>query len=334
MSRPRLLRAIALSLAVLAVAVLGPRLVRAAQPGEKVVRLGFVGASSPSTAPKGLTAFWERLRELGYVEGQNLVVERRWADGRLDRLPALMAEVVERRVDVIFTSGTPAAIAAKSATSTIPIVVAAMGDPLGTRLVASLTRPGGNLTGLSLEATGELTGKWLEILQETVPRLSTLAVISNPDSTLIQKVAKHLEAAARTRSVKLRFIEVRTPGALESAFKQARREAQAVLVLPDPLTTTSRNEITALAARHRLPAMYTILDFMDSGGLVAYGLDSAVLNRRAADYVDRILKGARPADLPIEQPTQYRLVVDLKTAKALGLTIPESILIRADEVIR
>ena len=174
----------------------------------------------------------------------------------------------------------------------------------------------------------------MEILRETVPRLSTLAVISNPDSPLILKITKHLEAAARGRGVKLRFIEVRTPETLDSAFKQAKREAQALLVLPDPLTTTSRHEITALAARHRLPALYTTLNFVDSGGLVGYGVDSAVVFRRGAEYVDKVLRGARPADLPIEQPNQYRLVVNLKTAKALGLTIPQSLLLRADEVIR
>ena len=329
MTRRLLLAAIALGLAALA---LRPGLAHA-QAGQKVVRLGFVGAGS-SSVTRGVAAFWERLRELGYVEGQNLVVERRWAEGRLDRLPALMAEVIARKVDVIFTSGTPAAIAAKNATSTIPIVVAAMGDPLGTGLVASLARPGGNLTGLSLEMTEDLSGKWLEILQEAVPGLATLAVLSNPDSALIPKVTKHLEATARMRNVKLRFLAARTPEALEGAFKQAKREAQALLVLPDPLTTTSKTEITALAEKHRLPALYALLEFMDSGALMAYGVDATVVFRRGADYVDRILKGARPADLPVEQPTHYLLVINLRTAKTLGVSIPQSLLLRADEVIR
>jgi ABC-type uncharacterized transport system substrate-binding protein len=319
---------------ILATPVFKLPVARATQSERKVVRLGFVGASSSATASKGVTAFWDRLRELGYTEGENLVVERRWADGQLDRLPALMAEVVARKVDVIFTSGTPAAIAAKKATSTIPIVVAATGDPMGTGLVASLARPGGNLTGLSLEMTEDLSGKWLQLLQEAVTHLSTVAVISNPGSALVPKLAKHLESAARGRGVKLRFFDVREAVALASAFKQARREAQAALVVPDPVITEHRAEITALAATNRLPTIYTLLDFMETGGLMAYGVDAHVLFRRAAEYVDKILRGASPAELPVEQATQYRLVVNLKTARALGLTIPQSLLLRADEVIR
>jgi putative ABC transport system substrate-binding protein len=306
----------------------------AAQYGRKVIRLGLVGASSSATAPKTLSAFWDRLRELGYVEGDNLIVERRWADGQLSRLPALMDDVVARKVDLIFTGGTPAAVAAKKSTSRIPIVVSAMGDPLGTGLVASLANPGGNLTGLSLEMTEDISGKWLQLLQEAVPRLSTVAVVANPDSTLIPQVAKHLEAAARARGVKLRFIDVRDPVALAGAFKEARREAGAALVVPDPLITEHRTQITALAATNRLPTIYTLLEFMEAGGLMAYGVDMRLLYRRAAEYVDKILKGANPGDLPIEQATQYRLVVNMRAAKALGLTLPQSLLQRADEVMR
>ena len=331
MIRRRFLSAIASALAARA---LDSRPARAAQTDHKVVRLGVVIASSSSTASKSVSAFWERLRELGYVQGENLVVERRWADGQLERLPALMNEIVARKVDLIFTSGTPAAIAAKKATTTIPIVVAAMGDPLGTGLVASLARPGGNLTGLSLEMTEDLSGKWLQLLQEAVPRLTTVAVISNPNSALVPQLAKHLEAAARTRGVKLRFIDVRDPVALASAIRQARREAQAALVVPDPLISEYRRQLSALAATNRLPTLYTLLDFMETGGLMAYGVDLHVLFRSAAEYVDKILKGANPADLPVEQATQYRLVINVKTAKALGLTIPQSLLLRADEVIR
>jgi len=325
---------IALSFAVLhGVFVLsGP--VNAVQPDQRVVRLAFVDAGSPSTAPKGLPAFWDRLRELGYVEGQNLTVERRWADGHLERLPALMAEVVGQKIDVLVTYSTPAGVAAKRATSTIPIVVAAMGDPLGIGLVASLAHPGGNLTGVSLDMTEDLTGKWLEIVQEVFPRVSTLAVLSDPESPLVAKLATRLRIAAAARGVTLHFVEVRTPDALENALKQTKREAQAMLVLPDPVTITNRKEIAGLAAKYRIPALYTIPDFMDSGGLIAYGIDSAVLFRRAADYVDKILKGAAPGDLPIEQPNQYVLEVNLKTARALGITIPKSILLRADQVIQ
>jgi putative ABC transport system substrate-binding protein len=245
-----------------------------------------------------------------------------------------MADVVAHKVDVIVTRSTPAAIAAKNATTAIPIVIASMGDPIGTALVPSLARPGGNLTGLSLEATEDLCGKWLELLQETVPRLSTLAVVSNPDSAYVRKITKDLEAVAPTRGVKLRFVDVREPADLTSAVRQARHQAQAALVLADPLLVAHRQQVTRLAASNRLPTMYTILEFMDSGGLMAYGADSVILYRRAAEYVDKILRGAKPSDLPIEQPTQFKLVVNLKTAKGLGITIPESILLRADEVIR
>jgi putative tryptophan/tyrosine transport system substrate-binding protein len=333
-TRSRVRYVVAVSVAVLSGVVVLSRPVGAAQPDHKAVKLAFVDAGSPSTAPKGVPAFWDRLQELGYVEGQNLTVERRFADGHLERLPALMAEIVGQKIDVLVTYGTPAGLAAKHATSTIPIVVAAMGDPLGIGLVASLARPGGNLTGVSLDMTEDLTGKWLEIVQEVFPRVSTLAVLSNPDSPLVAKLTTRLRVAAAARGVALRFVEVRTPDALENAFKQAKREAQAMLVLPDPVTASNRKEITALAAKYRIPALYTIPDFMDSGGLIAYGVDSAVLFRRAADYVDKILKGAAPGDLPIEQPNQYVLEVNLKTARALGITIPQSILLRADEVIR
>ena len=306
----------------------------AAEPSQKVVRVAFVDPESQSTALRGAAAFWERLRELGWVEGQNLIIEQRWADGRLDRLPALMAEVVGHNPDVIVTMSTPGAIAAKNATSTIPIVVPAMGDPVGMGLADSLARPGGNLTGLSLEMTQDLSGKWLQLLQETVPRLSSVAVILNRASPLVRKVAKDLEAIAPTRRVRLRFIDIRESVTLDDVFKQARRQAQAVLVLPDPLTLHQRSQIVALAAKRRLPAMYPFSEFVAIGGLMAYGVDNAVLFRRGADYVDKILRGAKPADLPIEQPTQWSLAVNLKTAKALGITVPESILLRADQVIR
>ena len=321
---------------VAAAAAFAPLFADAAAPAERAVRVALIDPYSPSgtTAPETST-LWARLQELGWVQGQNLVVETRWAEGRVDRLPTLMADVIARRVDVIVTRGTPAATAAKNATSTIPIVVAAMGDPVGTGLAASLAHPGGNLTGLSLEVTEALSGKYLELLQETVPRLSAIAVISNPDSSLwLRKLCKHLEAVALKRGLKLRFIDVRDPGALTSAFRQARQQAQAALVLGDPLTITHRDEVTKLAASNRLPALYPVLAFMDSGGLMAYGADPTILYRRAAEYVDKILRGAKPADLPIQQPTQFKLVLNLKTARALGLTFPESILLRADEVIR
>ena len=307
--------------------------VSAAETVHKIVRIGFVGTTSPSTFPPGISAFWDRLRELGYVEGQNLMVESRWAEGHLDRLPALMTEMVERKVDVIVTWGTPAAIAAKNAADTIPIVFMQSADPIGSGLAASLARPGGNLTGLSA-GWADIGGKWLEFLGETVPRLATVAVVTNPGNPANRKQVQDLESLASMRGLKLLLIEVREPHALDRAFEQVRQRAQAVLVLSDPVTMSIQGRIVALAARHRLPDMYSRRDSVAAGGLMAYGPDLAVVFRRSADYVDKILKGTKLGDLPIEQPTQYRLVVNLKTAKALGLTVPQSILLRADEVIK
>ena len=335
MNRRRVLFVLGRGLAGLTTAAVAPRFAHAADSAQKVVRVAFISPYSPATTAPGSLEFWARLRELGWVQGQNLIVETRYAEGAIDRLPAIMADVVALKVDVIVTRGTPTAIAAKNATTEIPIVTASVGDPVGTGLVASLARPGGNLTGLSLQGTVEFYGKYLELLGETVPRLSTVAVISNLDSSPYpRRVVKYLATVAQTRGVALRVIDVREPNALTGAFRQARRQAQAAVVLSDPLTITHQREITELAARNRLPTVYTLLSFMESGGLMAYSADPTVLFRRAADYVDKILRGAKPADLPVEQATQFKLVVNLKTAKALGLTIPESILLRADEVIR
>jgi putative ABC transport system substrate-binding protein len=319
---------------VSAEAVGGSLHARAAEPTERLVRVGYVGGESPSTFARGVPDFWWRLRELGWVQSRNLIQEERWAEGRIDRLPALMAEMVERKVDVLVTASTPAAVAAKNATSTIPIVVAAMSDPVGAGVATSLARPGGNLTGLSLQMTEGIPGKWLELLQETAPRVSTVAVIGNPDSPLFRLVRKPLDAAAAARGMKLRYFEVREPEELKHAFSQARRGAHAALVIPDPLMFQYQRRVTELAANHHLPVMYGAPEFADADGLIAYGLNRTVLFRRAAEYVDKILRGAKPSELPIEEPTQYLLVVNLKAAKALGLTIPESILLRADEVVR
>lgn len=326
---------IAWGLAAMAVAVLTcPPAAHAADPAQKVVRIGFVDAQSPSTSPRGLTAFWERLREVGYVDGQNLIVVSRSAEGRSERLPALMNEVIQSNVDVLVTWSTSAASAAKNATSTVPIVVAVMGDPVRSGLAASLARPGSNLTGLSVGFGEGLVGKWLELLQEIVPRLSTVAVIANPDNSIGRDLSKELQAIAPARGLKVQIIELRDAAALDRAFEQAGRKAQAAIVLPDSTVFAHRKQITALAAKHRLPAIYPNRDYVETGGLITYGPDFSVMFRRAADYVDKILKGAKPGDLPIEQPTQFVLVVNLKTAKALGIAIPESILLRADEVIR
>ncbi len=335
MKRRRILHILANTLTCITATMVVAQRVRAADSAHRVVRVGFVSPESPSTQiTENVSAFWERLRELGYVEGQNLIVETRYAEAHADRLPALMDEIVGQKVDVIFTYTTQAAIAAKNATSTVPIVAAAMGDPVGTGLAISLAHPGGNLTGLSMGYVEGMAGKWLELLQETVPRLSQVALIANTDNPLVRERAKELEGVAPSRGVKLRFFEVRESGALDRAFQQAQRRTQAVLVLADPVTVTHRRQITALAAKHRLPAMYGLVEFVKAGGLMAYGPNQVVMFRRAAEYIVKILEGAIPADLPIEQPTQYLLVVNLKTASALGITIPESILLRADEVIR
>jgi putative ABC transport system substrate-binding protein len=277
---------------------------------------------------------WSRLAELGWIREHNLQVEMRWAEGRIDRLPRIMAEMVEHNVDVILTSGTPGAMAAKNATNAIPIVVASIGDPVATGLVQSLAHPGANLTGIAHGWLGGFPGKWLELLDELLPRLATLSVIFNPASPLCVRQATELEAEALNRNVTLRRIEVQTAESLKKAFEQSHRSTQAVIVLTDPLTLQYQNEITALALRHRLPSLYPNPEFVDSGGLIAYGADLTYTLKRAAEYVDKILRGAKPAEMPVEETAHIAVVINLKTAKALGITIPESILLRADEVIR
>ena len=298
------------------------------------MRLGFVDPQSASTTPRGISAFWQRLRELGYIDGQNLIVEMRSAEGRPERLPALMKEVVERDVDVLVTWSTSAAIAAKNATTTVPIVAAVMGDPVRSGLAAGLARPGANLTGLAVGLGQGLASKWVELLQDLIPRLSTVAVIANPDTAIDRDLTNELQTIVSARGLKLRLVEVREPVTFDRAFEQARRKTQAAIVLPDPVLFSHRGQVTALAARYRLPVIYPSRDYIEAGGLITYGPDFSVMFRRAAEYVDKILRGASPGDLPIEQPTQHVLVVNLKTARALGITIPESILLRADEIIR
>src|SRR5262249_27455783 len=254
----------------------------AAEPAETVVRVGFVHPQSPSTATRGVTEFWDRLRELGWVEGQNLIVETRWADGTIERLPALMAEVLERKVDVLVTYATQAAVAAKNTTSTVPIVGVAMGEPVRTGLVTSLAHPGRNLTGLSVGWEEGMASKWLELLQETVPGLSQLAVIVNLGNPIGRDQAKELEVIAPTRGVKLLVTDVREPETLNHAFEQAGRKAQGLLVLSSAPLSVHRGAIVRLAAKYRLPAVYGGRDYVDAGGLMAYGPDFALMWRRAA----------------------------------------------------
>ncbi len=303
------------------------------QSPAKVHRVGFLGFRSPP-APPLFEVFRQRLRELGYVDGQSIALEVRWATESIDQFPALAAELVRLRVDVIAAQSNPAIIALKQATQTIPVVMVVAGDPVGTGLVASLARPGGNITGLSNLAEG-LSAKRLELLKEAVPRLSRAGILSAPNTPAHASMRRELEAAAQTLGLTLRIFEVRGLRDIEAAFPALVKErGGALIVLPHPVTTTNRRHIVDLAAKHRLPVVYPWKEDADAGGLMAYGPNITDLYRRAAVYVDKILKGAKPADLPVEQPTRFELVVNMKTAKALGLTIPSSILIRAEQVIQ
>jgi len=328
MHRPLATLTIALTLAV--AGLLSICDISHAADATRVVRVGLLSPHSRAT-PTSASAFWDRLRELGYIEGQNLILEARWADSQPDRLPELAADVIGHKPDVIVTWGALATIAAQNATSTIPLV--AVGDMRGAGLVNSLARPENNLTAVSF-GFSNIAGKWLELLNETVPQLSTVAVITNPENPLNRKLKNELQAAASARRLRLRVFEVRRLQALDGAFEQAHRQTQAVLIMPDPILYGDQPRLIALAAKYRLPTVYSARLAVDAGGLMAYGPNFAVVWRRTADYVDKILKGSKPADLPVEEPTRYELVVNLKTAKALRLTIPESILVRADEIVR
>jgi len=328
-------------LLILITAILGaPFVANAQQPG-KIPRIGFLATSL--TNPN-YEAFRQGLHEVGYVEGQNIAIERRYSEGRAERLPDLAAELVHLKVDLIVvdTCGAPLN-AASQATSTIPIVVAACNDDLvATGLISSLARPGGNITGLS-ELTPELGAKRLELLKEAVPRVKRVAVLWNP--TYSQRFSGsfrfwssdwvEVRAAAQALGITLQSVEIRGPDDFDTAFSAMTRErAEALIAFSDPLIVFHGRRITDLAAKNRLPAVYASREVVDAGGLMSYGASSTDMFRRAAVYVGKILKGAKPADLPMEQPTKFELVINLKTAKALGLTIPRSLLLRADEVIR
>jgi putative ABC transport system substrate-binding protein len=311
--------ALAAALGLLAAPLASP----AQQSPGKTARIGFLFFV---TSPSLNEAFRQGLRELGYVEGQNIVIEYRSADGKDERLPGLAAELVRLKVDVIVAASPPATEAAKRATSTIPIVFAVSGDPVAEGLVASLARPGGNITGLATISPA-LVGKQLEMLKGVVPKASRLAVLQNPSNQGHLRSLRQAEGAARALGVQLQIVEGRTPSEIEAAFAaMSSQRAGGVLVLRDALFRVQRAQIVALAAKSRLPAVYGLREEAEAGGLLAYGANVAQLFRRAATYVDKILKGAKPADLPVEQPTKFELVINLKTAKALGLTIPPSLL--------
>ena len=311
---------------------LAPLAVEAQEPG-KIYRIGMLETTSMALNAANLDAFRQGLRELGYVEGRNFMIEYRSADGRRERFPELATELVRLKVDVILTRGTPAVMAAKNATGTIPVVMAASGDPLLSGVVAGLARPGGNVTGLSAIVV-EVTGKRLQLLREVVPGVSRIAVLfdmGNPNNALQWK---ETEIAAPSLGVQPQLLDVRKPGDFGGAFDAAiRQRAGAMVVGIDALTQANHRSIIDLAAKHRLPAIYASREFVDAGGLVAYGVSYPHLYHRAASFVDKILKGAKPADLPVEQPTKFELVVNLKTAKALGLTIPPTVLLQADHMI-
>ena len=291
----------------------------------------LVGLSPES---KNAQQFRQGLLDAGYAEGRDLVIDWRSADGDYDRLPELVADLVQRQVEVIVVENTVAARALKVATSTIPIVMAIVADPVGSGLVASLAHPGGNLTGLSLMLT-EFSAKRLQLLKEAIPRVARVAVLSNPDAPWHAKVIENLKAAAPSLSIELSFVSVQTPEQLGPAFSSiSRAHAQALYVIEDPIFYTQRITLFKLASKARLPVFHGVRQYVDAGGLMSYGANYGDLFRRAAGYVDKILKGAKPGDLPIEQPTKFEFVVNLRTAKALGITIPEAILLRADEVIK
>jgi putative ABC transport system substrate-binding protein len=318
--------------ALLTLALLAAPLAAIAQPAGKVP-LGFLSANAREAMSARTEAWRQGLRELGYIEGENIVVEYRFAEGRVDRLPALAAELVRLKVSVIVTEGTTATHFAKAATSTIPIVMAQDPDPVGTGFVTSLARPGGNITGLS-NLRPDLGGKRLELLRETVPRLARVRVLGTSTTPGTDQTLRATELAASALGVQLQYLDVPSPRDIETGLQAASRgRADAILVLASPVLLSHRAQLTDLAAKDRLPAMYYTAEFVRDGGLMSYGVSAPDLFRRAAAYVDRILRGATPAELPVEQPTKFEFVINLKTAKTLGLTIPPAVLARADEVI-
>jgi putative ABC transport system substrate-binding protein len=305
-----------------------------AQQAGKVSRVGYLESGVAGPGDTFLEAFRQGLADLGWVEGRNMAIELRAAEGKYDRLPDLAAELVRLNVDVIFASSTPGAVAAKRATTTIPIVIGRVADPVGSGLVASLARPGGNITGWTHQGL-ELRVKYLDLLKEAVPGATRIGVLWNPANPIHRPSLKSMEAAAQALTVDLHPIGVRRSEEIEGAFSVlARQRVQALTVFQDGMFLARGPQIIALAAMNRLPTMYGTTELVRAGGLMGYGVDLLDMYRRGAYFVDRILKGAKPADLPVEQPTKFELVINLKTAKALGLTIPPSLLARADEIIQ
>jgi ABC-type uncharacterized transport system substrate-binding protein len=309
-----------------------PFAARAQQAG-KLPTIGYSAGGTPLTESQRVAAFVQRLRELGWTEGRNVAIEYRWPEGRNDRLAEIAVELVRIKVDVIVTTGTPAALAAKQATSVIPLVITTVADPVGSGLVASLARPGGNITGLSLQQA-DLAGKRLELLREVIPALRRLAILANVGNPNAVPEMGEVRAAAHTLGLEVAVVEIRRAEDIVPAFEALIKDrSEALYVVGDPLLTTNRIRINTLALGARLPTSYASREFVEVGGLMSYGPNFPDLFRRAAEYVDKILRGAKPADLPVEQPTKFDLVINLVAAKALGLTVPPTLLARADEVI-
>jgi putative tryptophan/tyrosine transport system substrate-binding protein len=305
-----------------------------AQQTPKVPRIGYLIASTPTAISDRLEAFRQGLLELGYVEGKGVVIDQRWAEGKVDRMSELAAELIRLKVDIILSAGPQSTRVAKETTSTTPIVMGFDNDPVGNGFVASLARPGGNITGLSTLAP-EISGKQLEILKETVPRLSRVAVFGTSTQPGTAQSLKEIELAAKKLGLKFQFLDIPNAKEMETAFRAAGKgRAEAILVLNSPVFNSPRTQITDLATKNRLPTVYWATEFIEAGGLMTYSVSFTHLFHRAATYVDKILKGRKPADLPVEQPTKFELVINLKAAKQIGLTIPPNVLARADRVIR
>jgi putative ABC transport system substrate-binding protein len=303
-----------------------------AQSPVRVARIGVLRTSRAASSDPATNGFRQGLRDLGYVEGQNLHLEFRWADGRPERIPVLAAELVQANPDVLVTGGEQAILALKRATSTIPIVMGASNDPVGAGLVDSLARPGANVTGMTVVAP-EVSRKRLQLLKEVLPRATRIAVLADPSYPATALDLAETRKAAQALGLRLETVEARTPADIEPAIVAARDRADALLPVGDPFLTSHRARIAELAAKHRIPAIYYWREFVDAGGLMAYGPNLRESYRRAATFVDKILKGARPSDLPVERPTTFELTINLKTAKAQGITIPQAVLVRADHII-
>jgi putative ABC transport system substrate-binding protein len=312
-------------------AAIWPLGVRAQQAG-KLPIIGFLGSSTTASARAWVAAFVQRLRELGWIEGRNVAIEYRWAEGRDERIAEIAGEFVRGKVDVIVTSGTRAVVAAKRATSVIPIVFATAGDPVGTGLVASLARPRGNVTGLSTQQA-DLAGKRLELLREVVPALRRLAIMGNVGNNVVVPEIEQVRTAAQALGLQVATFEIQRAEDIGPAFEALSGRAEALYIPSDPLVNSNRDRINTLALAARLPTLHSVRESIEAGGLMCYGPNRPDLYRRAAEFVDKILRGTKPGDIPVEQPTKFDLVINLTTAKALGLTIPETFLLRADEVI-